>query len=382
MFLLWMLACADVPTEPSMAVEMAPLPTVQWNPGPLVRNSTANLDIVLPGPADFVWLVVTSSTTTGSLGPCFRGACVQLESGVHTGPFSTTTGDLSLTFDVPDAATIGVQVMALHLGVAYASTPQWWDTESTEVCDNGIDDDSNGLVDCEDSGCLQDAACAELDCSDGTDNDQDGMLDCLDEDCWGPGCEGTYSRLLGGHFELHANEGADWQSQWFSWLNHDFEMRSVFGEVQRVTSQGTSACTWTAPSILIDANGGGYGLHYQSSYAPAPSGSLMPTGFTLSPGCALSQADALPGRGAFRGFRSLPSMFDLNFVGPYYTSQRDYWRGWLQVATTSTTHRSTMRVSSGCYSSYYGTCQGRTTRQQDWYERRGDVVSGARIRVP
>ncbi|MGR3310341.1 MAG: hypothetical protein ACUZ77_06155, partial [Candidatus Brocadiales bacterium] len=49
-----------------------------------------------------------------------------------------------------------------------------------EDCTNGIDDDGDGLVDCNDSDC---PPCSTEDCTNGTDDDGDGLVDCLDPDC-------------------------------------------------------------------------------------------------------------------------------------------------------------------------------------------------------
>lgn len=53
-------------------------------------------------------------------------------------------------------------------------------------CDDGIDNDDDGDIDCDDSECADDAACAvvtEDDCDDGADNDGDELIDCCDDDC-------------------------------------------------------------------------------------------------------------------------------------------------------------------------------------------------------
>lgn len=57
--------------------------------------------------------------------------------------------------------------------------------EEETNCSDGIDNDQDGDVDCEDSDCEGDPACPgeETDCSDGVDNDQDGDVDCDDADC-------------------------------------------------------------------------------------------------------------------------------------------------------------------------------------------------------
>jgi hypothetical protein len=63
-----------------------------------------------------------------------------------------------------------------------------------ETCDNGSDDNGNGLADCDDSQCWENAACLEL-CDNDEDDDHDGLIDCLDGDacseapnCYESGC--------------------------------------------------------------------------------------------------------------------------------------------------------------------------------------------------
>jgi len=77
-----------------------------------------------------------------------------------------------------------------------------------EICNDGIDNDSDGDIDCDDSDCgqptitsispvnpnncedidLAQISCPEV-CNDGIDNDLDGDIDCEDTDCRGPGIE-------------------------------------------------------------------------------------------------------------------------------------------------------------------------------------------------
>jgi hypothetical protein len=54
-----------------------------------------------------------------------------------------------------------------------------------EICDDGIDNNGNGFVDCDDWDCSNDPACHESNCGDGVDNDGDGDTDCDDSDCLG-----------------------------------------------------------------------------------------------------------------------------------------------------------------------------------------------------
>ncbi|MBU1536396.1 hypothetical protein KKF84_13805 [Myxococcota bacterium] len=62
------------------------------------------------------------------------------------------------------------------------------------LCGNNLDDDGDGLVDCEDPDCDEAADCVisgEI-CENGIDDDKDGSIDCDDEDCM----ESQYCLLL------------------------------------------------------------------------------------------------------------------------------------------------------------------------------------------
>ncbi|MBU3941884.1 MAG: hypothetical protein KKF74_03150, partial [Nanoarchaeota archaeon] len=52
-----------------------------------------------------------------------------------------------------------------------------------EVCDNEIDDNGNGKIDCEDESCKTNPACMETICNDNIDDEGDGLVDCDDSDC-------------------------------------------------------------------------------------------------------------------------------------------------------------------------------------------------------
>jgi len=63
------------------------------------------------------------------------------------------------------------------------------DCSKETYCDDGIDNDEDGLTDCKDDDCSGDPACAqpsgETDCNDGIDNDDNGLTDCADPECSG-----------------------------------------------------------------------------------------------------------------------------------------------------------------------------------------------------
>jgi len=54
-----------------------------------------------------------------------------------------------------------------------------------EICDNGVDDDGNGLVDCMDPTCQGTPACPPEICDNGADDNGDGLVDCMDPTCDG-----------------------------------------------------------------------------------------------------------------------------------------------------------------------------------------------------
>ena len=60
----------------------------------------------------------------------------------------------------------------------------------SEVCNDGVDNDNDGFIDCDDGDCEDFADCLIERCIDGVDNDGDGLVDCDDPDCaTNPSCE-------------------------------------------------------------------------------------------------------------------------------------------------------------------------------------------------
>jgi len=77
----------------------------------------------------------------------------------------------------PDSSTGTDASMTPDVGVGIDSGPP---PESN--CDDGVDDDEDGAIDCADSDCAADPACTE-DCANGVDDDDDEEIDCADRDC-------------------------------------------------------------------------------------------------------------------------------------------------------------------------------------------------------
>lgn len=70
------------------------------------------------------------------------------------------------------------EIDALNRRYARALT----DVLTPEICDDGIDQNMDGDVDCEDGDCYDEAACGE-DCRNRIDDNGDGLVDCLDARC-------------------------------------------------------------------------------------------------------------------------------------------------------------------------------------------------------
>ncbi|MFA5624834.1 MAG: hypothetical protein WC966_07250 [Bradymonadales bacterium] len=73
------------------------------------------------------------------------------------------------------------------------------------TCTDGIDNDGDGYVDCMDNSCKQTTACcptgeqkeiSEEECSDGIDNNCNGYIDCADRTCWFNGKGAEYCRKI------------------------------------------------------------------------------------------------------------------------------------------------------------------------------------------
>jgi hypothetical protein len=81
-----------------------------------------------------------------------------------------------------------------------------------EVCNDGIDNDSDGFIDCDDPACSATAACrspVEI-CGDALDNDANGLADCADLACMGTaGCPQPVSEICDDNIDNDGNNLAD-----------------------------------------------------------------------------------------------------------------------------------------------------------------------------
>jgi len=116
----------------------------------------------------------------GSAGGCDPALCVGSSraggSGDEEVTFATTAGsEYLVVIDGYDGA-VSAYTLALSCSLV-------------EICDNGIDDDGDGLVDCDDSACTGDAACASGTCSAGW------SLTCETGDTWNNGSFGSTAQI-------------------------------------------------------------------------------------------------------------------------------------------------------------------------------------------
>ena len=77
---------------------------------------------------------------------------------------------------------ISMAYIQKHLSIYTAEAPR---LTQPEICGDGLDNDDNGAVDCDDNACAEESACQPDDeiCDDGLDNDENGAIDCADPVC-------------------------------------------------------------------------------------------------------------------------------------------------------------------------------------------------------
>lgn len=62
--------------------------------------------------------------------------------------------------------------------------------KQVEICNNGIDDDEDSFIDCDDLDCSGTESCPVEICNNGIDDDGDTFTDCADGDCFDdPACD-------------------------------------------------------------------------------------------------------------------------------------------------------------------------------------------------
>ena len=175
--------------------------------------------------------------------------------------------------------------------------PLAWST-ADETCGDGVDNDCNGLADCEDGWC--DSVCSESDCDDGVDNEGDGLVDCRDDECWGEAaCVPAVQRA---RVSSGSGRVAYYQRTWredsasgaASWGERGWRatFSGVGGSATVNTSQGgSSVCTFSVGRVsVVDAALYQYAPAYSWSRNRGPTRSSV----AMSGGCPVSSTAWLP----------------------------------------------------------------------------------------
>lgn len=164
-----------------------------------------------------------------------------------------------------------------------------------ETCEDGRDNDGDGLTDCADSDCWYARRCVETTCGDGVDDELDGLTDCQDPDCWSdPRCPAAAWRITAGSLAVN-RETTSWTERDCDepdcdsgvGLIQDIQAYDVRGELVRVVDGELRTCA--------------FAYDYGRLFSRIESGSyadeqIFRSGFTIEPGCGPSDDRFLPHR--------------------------------------------------------------------------------------
>lgn len=249
------------------------------------------------------------------------------------------------------------------------ATP-WPGTECD--CKDGVDEDRDGLVDCEDGDCFDDPACIEG-CDDGLDGDGDGAIDCADDDCWGlnPYChpQGIRVRVLGGRLAMQRNSLPTEKTPYWSWSSAwavgRIDLWSVRGSVsvlpanaQWDTTQAPTRCAWSFAHGGATFTSSHSWTHRFNWYTL---GHVTRTGLELEPGCRLDHG-WLP-RHLVPRDHVAHTAWGVHHYGRYGTvALGTAWYTGIVSQSTTRTHRHTVSTSWYGYRSWT-TASSRTTME-------------------
>lgn len=300
MILLAAACWSDVPTTPA-----PPPPQVELEARVRGLPST----ISASGLPDGFDVLVGVSTTGSARGPCLPGTahCLDIDAQLPlAGPSQVQAGEVQVELQLPDAAVVWVQAIMMRgsdvrrsrIRRIALSAPEyvdrdgdgWTDAEELalgtdyrtpegiERCDDAVDNDGDGLINCEDVDCMGHSACEEIDCDNGVDDDDDGDLDCADLDCVAS-CPDATARVRSGRWTLDHDKIIYRYPPNYILRDESvgrWQFMDLVGTV--VGPGGSTVCTWRADTLSV------FGAQYSGSSTTVvgPPGNL-----TVSPGCAL-----------------------------------------------------------------------------------------------
>ena len=155
------------------------------------------------------------------------------------------------------------------VGTAVCDGESGINADGIPMCVDGIDNNYDGLIDCEDVTCQGTAECGESDCEDGVDNDGDFLTDLEDSECFSSLLVDDFDGAFEGDFEgslvlnILSAQGTT------QWCIGSLTATSTLDGYQRASVVGTGSCTTSSNTTLnFDLNG----ALFRSS---ATSGSLV-----------------------------------------------------------------------------------------------------------
>ncbi len=118
-----------------------------------------------------------------------RRCCEEISSGPYRADCLVAVGQMELQRDPSSSCLLTLEGYVMDGWCELASSGKPEDTDLT--CTDGVDNDGNGYVDCDDFGCSRNpnvSVCrspedSDAACRDGRDNDGDSFFDCDDYDC-------------------------------------------------------------------------------------------------------------------------------------------------------------------------------------------------------
>ncbi|MFK7928048.1 MAG: MopE-related protein [Myxococcota bacterium] len=163
-----------------------------------------------------------------------------------------------------------------------------------ESCSDDRDNDGDGATDCADEDCWGVAECVEQDCTDNLDNEADGLADCDDPDCWDRACPSALWRVTGGSLSM-SRETLAWtqtdcvEPDCDSGVDRVQEIQAynVTGELLRDVDGTWTRCPWSYDS----------GRFYEAIESGVAVDSVARRdGFQIAGGCGMTDARFLPRR--------------------------------------------------------------------------------------
>ena len=193
------------------------------------------------------WVEIVSG---GGIGVCDGAAC--LDGGAGGATWEVDGSPDGSAFLVVDSGAGVEGPFALSVSCTFPVV---------EYCSNEVDDDGDGLIDCDDPDCEPNPICgAPIEfCANGIDDDLDGDTDCADSECVGtfdcvapPGCDPLYVLVCGSTLEdqLGAPGSTDFVDEWACGVSgldgpeiaHSFTATQDAQVV--VTAEGAPAGSW------------------------------------------------------------------------------------------------------------------------------------------